>query len=210
MAEPKLIYQFRITLQHCQPAIWRRIQVPEHYTFWDLHVAIQDAMGWLDCHLHAFRIYEDAGSRKRPVPTDVIGIPDQSFGDDDTLPGWDTPLTDYFDLPGDRCEYLYDFGDDWLHDVLLEGLLLREPKVKYPRCLDGERACPPEDCGGWPGYEQLLDTLKRPRSNAYRDTKDWLQQHAKAYWPYDPAHFDAAQVKFANPARRWKATFSDE
>jgi hypothetical protein len=82
-----LIYQFTITLQEIAPAIWRRLQVPATYTFWDLHVALQDAMGWLDYHLHVFRL-------RRPPKKMVIeiGMPDDEGSDDQILPGWDIPL----------------------------------------------------------------------------------------------------------------------
>lgn len=126
MAVRKLIYQFRVTLLGIEPAIWRRIQVPENYSFWDLHVAIQDAMGWLDYHLHEFRIKSPYGRRNVE-----IGIPDTGTGRD-VLAGWKVPVADYFDKPGVAVAYDYDFGDGWQHEVLLEGILLKEPSVKFP------------------------------------------------------------------------------
>ena len=83
---PKRIYQFKIKLQGITPTIWRRIQVPETYSFWDLHVAIQDAMGWLDYHLHLFRVHRD----HVPVPIE-IGIPDEYAveGDPEIHASWE-------------------------------------------------------------------------------------------------------------------------
>lgn len=186
-----------------QPAIWRRIQVPTDYSFWDLHVAIQDSMGWLDYHLHEFRVKKP---RQRKVTE--IGIPDTET-DRDVLPGWEVLISDFFIEPGVTAAYDYDFGDGWYHEILLEGVLLKESSVKYPVCIAGECACPPEDCGGIPGYERLLDVLANPQSDEYKETTDWLKGHAKNYFPYKPNHFSPADVKFFNPAKRWKIAFGN-
>ena len=196
-----LIYQFRVELLDIEPAIWRRIQVPAEYSFWDLHVAIQDAMGWLDYHLHLFRMKKPRGRK-----VIAIGIPDQDF-DKDVLPGWRVPISEYFSEPGAAAEYTYDFGDDWHHRILLEGVLLREPSVAYPVCTAGERACPPEDCGSIPGYLRLLEVLSNPDDEEYDDMNAWLEGHAKNYFPYRPEHFDPAEVAFWDPAKRWKLAF---
>jgi hypothetical protein len=204
MAASKLIYQFRIDLLGIEPAVWRRIQVPADYFFWDLHVAIQDSMGWLDYHLHEFRV-------KRPSGRKVIeiGIPDSEF-DRDVLAGWEVPISNHFVEPGVAAEYDYDFGDGWRHKVLLEGLLLKNPSVKYPVCLDGERACPPEDCGGTSGYENLLEVLSNPKTKECKEMVSWLKGHAKNYSPYRPEHFFPEEVVFWNPAKRWKMAFGKQ
>ena len=205
MASPKngLIYQFKITLLDISPRIWRRIQVPEHYTFWDLHVAVQDSMGWLDCHLHAFRFQKSDG--KRAVE---IGIPDEEDQHNLTLPGWEVGIADYFIRPGVAALYEYDFGDGWAHGILLESVLLGEPKVKYPKCIDGERACPPEDSGGIGGYYRLLKILGNPNHREHADSVAWLKGHAGNYHPYDPARFEPEAVRFTNPKRRWEKAFA--
>jgi len=89
---------------------------------WGLHVAIQDAMGWLDYHLHAFHI-----RRKHGHSVVEIGIPEvDGFEDErEILPGWEIPVSRYFNDIGVRAEYEYDFGDDWMQDVLFEGILLK-------------------------------------------------------------------------------------
>ena len=202
-----LVYQFKITLLGIKPSIWRRIVVPASYSFWDLHVAIQDSMGWLDCHLHAFYF--------RPLPTwdrIQIGIPDDDFGGEiEIWPGWEKFVYDFFTELGKTAEYEYDFGDKWEHEVTLEGILVKEENRKYPQCLDGERACPPEDCGGIPGYYNLLDTLeKEPLSDEYLNTAKWLENHHINYFPYVPKKFDPLSVKFDNPQKRWKTAFGDE
>lgn len=142
--DQKNIYQFKITLEGIKPPIWRRIQVPESYSFWDLHVAIQDSMGWEDYHLHEFNILNPKTGIK-----DNIGLPSDDWGDDKTvIPGWKTPISSYFSALNKKAAYEYDFGDSWDHKVALEKILPFEFGVQYPRCLAGERACPPEDCGG--------------------------------------------------------------
>lgn len=198
----QLIYQFYISLREIEPPIWRRIQVPDTYTFWGLHVAIQDAMGWLDCHLHAFRLRP---KHKREIVE--IGIPNEAWDDLDTLPGWEIKISTYLHEPGPWMEYEYDFGDGWVHDVLFEGILVKEKGARYPKCLGGERACPPEDCGSIPGYYELLEILKNPEHEEYEEMISWLKGHLKNYYPYDPEAFEPEKVRFSNPTTRWKKAF---
>jgi hypothetical protein len=202
-ARSNIVYQFKIVLSDIEPTIWRVIQVPSEYSFWDLHVAIQDAMGWLDCHLHVFRI------RKPHKQTEIeIGIPDDESFERDVLPGWDVPIAEYFTEPGKTAIYDYDFGDSWSHVIILEGILLKEKTVKYPRCIGGERACPPEDCGGVPGYYELLKILADSKHPEHQEYIEWLKGHAKRYYPYKPDKFDRAKVKFWDPKKRWEIAFS--
>jgi len=197
--EPKRVYQFKVELQEIGPPIWRRIQVPETYNFWDLHVAIQDAMGWLDYHLHAFRVSVEESTAVR-----VIGIPDDEFPEaTPTIAGWYTPVVEYFFEVGGTAEYEYDFGDGWLHNVILEGILLGDPDTQYPICIDGERACPPEDCGGVPGYYGLLDAMNAPEKDEHKELLDWLGQK------YDPDKFTSQEIKFDDPKARWSSAFSN-
>ncbi|MFQ5780091.1 MAG: plasmid pRiA4b ORF-3 family protein [Nitrospiria bacterium] len=193
-----MAYQFKVTLKGVEPPIWRRIEVPAGYSFWDLHVAIQDAMGWFDCHLHAFRISNpDTGEMEE------IGIPyDEGFDDRPCLPGWEVPMAAYFKGPGDRSDYDYDFGDGWEHEIVLEQIVSRFPRTKYPRCLEGERACPPEDCGGTSGYEDLLETIFDPAHEEHDRTMEWLGGE------FDPEAFDPKQVRFDHPKKRWKIAFA--
>ncbi len=200
-----LVYQFKVYLTEIDPLIWRRIQVPARYNFWDLHVAIQDAMGWVDYHLHAFRIRQ-----KHKRKTIEIGIPGDEWDDTTVAPGWEIPVDKYFTEPGQVIEYEYDFGDGWYHEVLLEAIILKEKGVKYPRCIEGERACPPEDCGGIPGYYQLLDILKDPAHPEYEENISWLKGHVRKYHPYNPDEFIPEKVHFDNPKQRWRIAFTQE
>lgn len=196
-AQPQILH-FTIQLRDIEPAIWRRIEVPASYTFWDLHVAIQDAMGWLDCHLHVFRI------RDRRTGTEAeIGIPDPDPfpGAPEVLPGWRVPVTSYLANPGDRARYDYDFGDGWEHDLVPEQVGPRLARTRYPRCVAGARACPPEDCGGPVGYARLLDVLADPAHPEHASLLAWLDG------PFDAEEFDPREVRFDNPKKRWQVAF---
>ena len=197
----KLAYQFKVSLKEIEPTIWRRMEVQASYSFWDLHVAIQDAMGWLDYHLHVFRVPDPETGE-----IDEIGIPDEEPFEDDlvSLPGWEIPLAEYFLKPGDRADYEYDFGDGWEHEIVLEKIQSRVPKTKYPRCLDGARACPPEDCGGIGGYESMLEIIFDPSHEEHESTMTWLGGS------FNPESFDPKKVKFDNPRKRWNIAFLEE
>lgn len=186
--------QFRIELLEVDPPVWRRIQVPEDYTLWDLHVAIQDSMGWLDCHLHAFRV---VGSEV------TFGIPDGD-GDDpfDTKPDWEAKVQDVFSFRNRVGMYDYDFGDGWTHLVLFEGFKPREEGVRYPRCLAGARRCPPEDCGGPERYGELLIALQDVSHPEHESLLEWVGG------AFDPEDFDANAVSFDDPKQRWDKAFA--
>jgi hypothetical protein len=193
------VYQFKISLREIEPAIWRRIQVPVKYSFWDLHVAIQDSMGWLDSHLHQFSIKMPQAHK-----TKEIGIPDEEgYLDIEILAGWDVDISSYFTDLGVTALYKYDFGDSWEHDIILEGLLIKEKGVKYPRCLDGERKCPPEDCGGTDGYFEFLGAVLNPSHEENARMLEWYGSK------YEPEEFAPTKVRFDNPKKRWKVAFQD-
>ena len=193
--KPKTALQFKTELLGITPVIWRRIEVPSSYRFWDLHVAIQDAMGWMDCHLHEFTI-----ERRRGATPIAIGLPEDEF-DYEVMPGWEVPVSRHFSQPDDECLYRYDFGDGWAHRVVLEDVHPLQRGVKYPVCTDGERACPPEDCGGIPGYYNLLAILADPEHQEHEEMITWLSSHGD-YWPYHPARFERDRVTFDNPKKR--------
>jgi hypothetical protein len=198
MDPKKAIYQFKVRLKEIEPEIWRRIVVPASYSFWDLHVAIQDSMGWSDYHLHAFRVKNPETNK-----IDAIGIPDdEAIGDGVIfLAGWETPIANYFVKPGDEAEYEYDFGDDWEHVVFLEKIDEIKPKTKYPKCIDGNRACPPEDCGGPGGYEDMLTIMLDENHEQHEEIIEWLGGI------FNPEEFDPKDIKFDNPKKRWEQAF---
>jgi hypothetical protein len=189
------VYQFKITLKDIKPPIWRRILVPENYTFFDLHCAIQNAMGWMDCHLHEFRTIA-----LRPAEIKTIGTPDEEFGkDEEVLLEWEEKISDWFSLEKNiKMNYDYDFGDNWEHFVELEKILLAEDKVEYPVCLDGKRACPPEDCGSIPGYENIIEVMKDRKHLEYKEIVEWLGEK------FESEEFDVKEVEFDDPKERFK------
>jgi len=189
-----LVYQFKITLKGIKPPIWRRIQIPETYTFWALHVAIQDAMGWGDYHLHEFEVvYPSTGLKVN------IGIPDEEFGRE-ILPGWKHKITDYFSMENQSANYVYDFGDNWEHKIQLEKILPRDENIQYPVCTAGKRACPPEDCGGVWGYEEFLEAIRDPQHEQHEEMLEWIGGK------FDPEHFYPEEVIFEDPDERLKLT----
>ncbi len=191
------VLQFKVALDGIRPPIWRRIQVPCDYSFWDLHVAIQDAMGWLDCHLHLFEL-RNPENRKRVR----IGIPDDDgLLDFRIVAGWEVAPAAFLTLAKRRAKYEYDFGDGWTHTVTLEKIFPREKGVDYPRCVAGKRACPPEDCGGVPGYERVLKSVAHP-SGADPELLEWLGGS------FDPEKFDPKRVSFDDPLERWRYAFT--
>jgi len=193
------VFQFHVSLLEITPLIWRRIQVPDCYTFWDLHCAITDAYGWLDYHLHRFTI---ATPGEKEVC--IIGIPDnEGIADRETLPGWEQRIVDYFVKPNQACEYEYDFGDGWRHAVALEEMIPREVKATYPRCIAGERCCPPEDVGGPWGYEHFLKAISCKNSPDHRNMLQWC-----GGW-FDPEWIDLSLIRFSDPALRWRIGFED-
>ncbi|GEM_PF-539123 len=190
------VYQFMIVLKDISPPIWRRIQIPESYSFWDLHVAIQDAMGWLDYHLHEFSIPEAAGG-----PAILLGFSDEEFAEKKVLPDHTQYISDYFSAENPLAHYLYDFGDGWEHEVRFEAVLPVKEGVSYPVCVDGERACPPEDCGGLPGFEDFLRIIGDPTDEEHQEMTTWVGGS------YDPERFEASAVRFDDPLVRWRVAY---
>jgi len=193
------VLQFRIELKDISPLVWRRILSPSDYNFWGLHVAIQDSMGWQDKHLHHFQI-----KRKHGHKSARIGIPDFDgvfSNSPEIFPGWEIPVIKYFNALGITANYLYDYGDSWEHSVQLEGYLYKKKGSKYPCCIDGARACPPEDCGGVNGYSHLLEILSDPQDSEYEHMKSWIGEN------WGPEKFHKDRVKFDNPYFRWKNAF---
>lgn len=164
MATVPKILQLKITLFGSKPAIWRRILVPDDYSFFALHVAIQDAFGWEDEHPHQF--FTDSPFKRNShylclsFSMSEIEIDDTG----NTIDERKVRLSEYLRREKGAMFYEYDFGDSWMHEIKLEKILPKEPKMKYPILPEGERACPPEDCGGLGGYYNLLEILKKSKT----------------------------------------------
>lgn len=177
----KHLYQFKITLIESHPPIWRRIQVPD-CTLDKMHEHIQTAMGWTNSHLHQFKVGDERYADPMLMEEDF-----EEFGYDDST----TTLLGYI-LPtnGKRFSFVYeyDFGDSWDHEVLFEGVVQAEAKVKYPLCLEGARACPPEDCGGIWGYADFLEAISNKKHEQHEELLEWIGGR------FDPEEFDPAKA----------------
>jgi hypothetical protein len=179
----------RITLRDIEPPIWRRVVVADHMVLAQLHDVIQTAFGWKDCHMHEFH-----AGRER------FGRPD--FDGDfpsDGPPLRDERKTTLAEALGARREfsYWYDFGDDWWHDIVVEGRETARANAARATLLAGENACPPDDCGGPYGYAELLAALRDPTHPEHAEMREWAGD-------FDAQRFDLA--KAARAVARTTAT----
>jgi len=157
-------YQLKVTLYGAKPPIWRRILVPSDIQLGKLHIVLQVVMGWTNSHLHQF-----ISGRT------FYGIQDDEFSSEMEVEDENKyKLNQLLQSEKEAIKYEYDFGDGWEHKILLEKISPYENDKQLPRCIEGKRACPPEDCGGIWGYQELLDTLKDPEHPEYEDMLEWL------------------------------------
>lgn len=172
------VHQVKVTLRGASPPIWRQLEVPSGATLQDLHEYIQRAFDWEGYHMWVFE-----------TPLGEYGIPDPQLGHRDAT---STTVGKVAPRAGSRIRYTYDFGDDWEHDVLVEGVHDAEPGAAYPRCLTGRRACPPEDCGGIWGYERLVEIMADPSHEEHESMLDWLGLESAT--EFHPDQFDLDDV----------------
>jgi hypothetical protein len=171
-----LLFQFKIVLSDIRPAIWRRIQMRD-CSLAQLHHYLQAAFGWGNYHMHQFEI---DGERYGAEPED-FGFGLEVYDESDVL------LSELLVNAGTRSPWIYeyDFGDGWQHRIIFEGYPPR--KAKNPLCVDGERACPPEDIGGPWGYAEYLETIADPDDESHAELLEWRG-------PFDPEEFDAMKA----------------
>ena len=177
---PQEIYQIKITLLGTSPPIWRRLLVPANLTLEQLHDVLQLAMGWEDCHMHDFRI----GQKQFGKPdTDdrLMGL--SAVGNERTV-----RLFSVLGKVGAKAVYTYDFGDGWEHAIAVEKVLSPEAGHAYPACVEGKRHGPPEDCGGVPGFYNLLEAIGDPEHGQHEQMRDWLGDD------FDPEAFSVDEV----------------
>lgn len=175
------LYQFKITPLDFKPIIWQRIQAKSG-TLNKLHEHIQTAMGWTNSHLHQFEI-----SGERYGDPELL---DDGFADDDPfIESTCIKFEEVVPKSGDRLtfEYEYDFGDGWQHEIIFEDCLKSEKGMRYPDCLEGENACPPEDVGGVGGYAEYLAAIGNPDHEQHEDLLEWRGK-------FDPKQFDAEKT----------------
>jgi hypothetical protein len=172
------ILRLKVSLSGMKPPIWRRLEVSADTTLASLHDILQVAFGWTDSHLHGFERPPAVSGRAGFGRSSEIAEPQEKR----------TLLGQVVGEPGATLVYRYDFGDDWEHLITVEAVEAADDAVIYPRCTAGRRAGPPEDCGGYPGYEHLLAVLADPTDEEH----DWLSEWVGG--GFDPAAFDKDAV----------------
>lgn len=174
------ICTLRIELCDSDPLIWRQVEVPTSITLKVLHEVIQAAMGWLDYHLWEFTV-----SQRR------FGLPmDEDWGTEPRIEAAKVRLREVLAPRKTTMTYVYDFGDDWEHRLILTNVRQGEPGIGYPRYVAGEGNAPPEDCGGIPGFYEKLDIVADPSHPEHNEIREWLDD-------YDPNIIDELQIKIS-------------
>jgi hypothetical protein len=180
-AKQSKIYQVKITLKYIRPPIWRRIEVPGDVTLDKLHLILQAVMGWSNSHLHQFKVGKTYYGEPSIDEFSDLNLKDESKA----------RLQKILSKPKQKMIYEYDFGDGWEHEILLEKVLPLDRGVRYPRCLSGARACPPEDCGGVYGYANFLEAISDPKHEEHDEYLDWIGGE------FDAEKFDGAKLENA-------------
>jgi hypothetical protein len=184
------IFQIKVALVGSDPEIWRRLLVPASITLAALHNVLQIAMGWDNSHLYEFR----KGKQCYGMPN-----PDEEFYNvPRTIDDRKVRLDEILLRVGSNFVYTYDMGDSWEHSVVVEKRLPADPDVAYPVCTGGERACPPEDCGGVGGFYRVLEAIQNPEDAEAKELLEWVGEG------YDPEAFSVEDVNRALQPRRRK------
>jgi hypothetical protein len=183
-AASKEIATLRVELVHIEPLIWRRVQVPWNILLPELHRVLQCVMGWQDSHLHAFEV--ESAEYGIPDEAEEHGMKDERRVRLDQALGKSVR----------EFSYLYDFGDHWEHRLVVEEIAGAKPDWRYPLCLAGERACPPEDVGGPPGYGNFLEAIRQPDHPEHEEFLRWVGG------VFDPEGFDLNSINRALRDRR--------
>lgn len=191
-----MAFQFKIQLSGLKnPKVWREIVVNETITFHNFHKIIQTCMGWDDYHMYQF-----SPSGYGSFPCMELKTPDSDAefspisnlkkGYELTYDSSKAKLSDYFNTKGQKMTYIYDFGDDWNHVISLKKIW--PGTTDHPMLVAGEGKCPPEDCGGVWGFEELIETVNNPQHPEYEDMREWLGMEEGDVW--DVGEFNMVEV----------------
>jgi len=161
------ILQLKISLTGSKPLIWRRFFVKSNITFHLLHEIIQKVMGWGDYHLYEFTIDDVHITDEETI---MEALDDEEELEDSAK----TKLEKFVNEEKQKILYEYDFGDGWEHNIIVEKILPDTGKLKFPVCVDGKNACPPEDCGGLGGYYEFLDAIQNPNHPEHIQMLNWI------------------------------------
>ncbi len=184
---PRRRFTIRVDLAHTQPPIWRRLELDSQLRLDQVHVVLQRAFDWMDSHLHEFAELGGGSRRFGPDPNDVgFGQPVESERR--------TRLGEVLEADGDGLLYVYDFGDTWEHLLAVEAVAPTDPGLPAARVVDGAGAAPPEDCGGVPGYEDLLEIIADPAADP--ETLEWARASG-LHEGFDPAYVDLERLDLA-------------
>lgn len=186
-----MTFQFKIQLKDIsKPPVWRRVLVPSNFNFYDLHSIIQLTMGWDDYHMFQF---SPTGYGSYPcISDDTEEEMDDFFGNKrENLEAEETLLSDIFSKENQKFTYIYDFGDDWVHKITLEKILTDD--IQTPQIITGKGQCPPEDCGGPWGYEELIQILNNPDHPEHKSYRDWMGMEDYENW--DASYFNLKEVQ---------------
>jgi len=165
------VYTLKVSLRGSKPPIWRRVRIAGGFTLLDLHYAIQSAMGWQNCHLFQF----EKGDLCYSDLTELNSAWELTLKD-----AGDVLIVDVLQDEKDKMTYLYDFGDSWEHEIVVEKIEQGAAGMEHPECLTGKRACPIEDCGGIHGYQRMVDILADPAHAQRQDILDWVGEELDA------------------------------
>ena len=178
----------KVTLSYTsKPPVWRKIHLAADATFEDLHHAIQVSFGWENYHLWEFAPKPYRGDPRIGPPQD--GMFD-GFGEPMQVAS-EVLLSTVFDQPKAKFSYLYDMGDSWEHQIVLEKIT--DEPAPFPQCVAGKGACPPEDCGGIPGYYELVEAINNPKHRNHADMMDWMGLEEGEKW--DVTAFDLEETQ---------------
>lgn len=181
------VMRLKVTLVGSDPPIWRRIET-HNCSLATLHDIIQVAMGWEDYHLHRFQI----GQRQYGIPDPM----DIDFGIR-LIDERKVRLSEVIAGAGQRVMFVYeyDFGDGWEHSIKLERTASAEFGIKYPRCTDGKRACPPEDVGGAWGYAEFLEAIADPEHARHEELMEWVGEFDPEEFSIDDVNRDLRKIR---------------
>ena len=184
------LYQLKVVLLGVAPPVWRRLQVPGDAKLDWLHAVLQVGIGWTNSHLHQFKVgeafYSDTRHHAAEFEDDPEILEESTFA-----------LRQIAPREGDVFRYEYDFGDSWEHEITVEKILPNPAAASFALCHEGARACPPEDCGGIPGYEELRKILKNRKHPEHKSMKEWLGR------PFDAAAFDREKTNLWLRKLKW-------
>ena len=185
-----MILRLKISLKHIKPLIWRRVEVEDNITFYELHHVIQIVMGWWNTHLFEFTVNDYK-----------IGIRDDEFYKNSILDATEIIVSNLIDTEKTTFYYVYDFGDNWVHEIVVEKILQKSKTKTYPLLTAGKRNCPPEDVLGFAGYMNFVNVMKNKIQPDYDDLVDWYGEE------YDPEYFDVKEtnneLQFIIKTKKW-------